>query len=124
MKQLPMNLVLPLNLDSKIFCPVRALKAYLFEYKHTTGPLFQFKNGSPVFYSFVADKLHTVISFLGLDHNRYKPHSIRTGAATSAYCQGLSEDDIKRMGRWESNAVSRYISINAFSFPKKDHHQQ
>lgn len=117
-KQLPMTLIVPLNRASEICCPVRALQNYLCEYKHTTGPLFQFQNGCPVSYSFVAEKLQTVIAFLGLDHNRYKPHSFRIGAATSAYCQGLSEDDIKRMGRWESNAVRRYIRISAFSFPK------
>lgn len=123
-KQLPMTLVIPLNSGSEMCCPVRALRSYFSEYKHLSGPLFQFQNGAAVPYSFVADKLHNIIGFLGLDYSRYKPHSFRIGAATSAYCQGLSEDDIKRLGRWESNAVRRYIRLATFSFPKNDSKSQ
>ena len=117
-KQLPMTLLLPVNRDSESCCPVRAMQAYLREFKHVSGPLFQFQNGLPVSYAFVSEKLRIIVSFLGLDQSRYKPHSFRIGAATSAFCQGLSEDNIKRMGRWESNAVQRYIRVNCFSFPK------
>ena len=100
LKQLPVTLFLPLNLTNVQCCPVTALESYFMEYQHTSGPLFQFHDGSPVTYSFVADKLNLIIRYLGLDQSRYKPHSFRIGAATSAYCQGCSEDDIKRMGRW------------------------
>ena len=96
LKQLPMTLFLPLNLDNVQCCPVKAIQCYCMEYKHTAGPLFQFHYGSPVTYAFVADKLNIMIKYLGLDHNRYKPHHFRMGAATSAYCHGCSEDDIKR----------------------------
>ena len=116
LKQLPMTLFLPTNTDYTLGCPVRALLCYCSEYKHTSGALFQFHNGSAVTYAFVADKLNSLIKFLKLDYKRYKPHSFRIGAATSAYCQGQTEDDIKRMGRWESNAVRRYIRLKQFSF--------
>ena len=96
-----MTLVIPLNPDSDICCLVRALQSYLSEFKHVSGPLFQFQMVLRFPYSFVAGKLHHIIGFLGLDHSQYKPHSFRIGAATSAYCQDLSEDDIKRLGRWE-----------------------
>lgn len=116
LKHLPVTLFLPLNLSNVQCCPVKAIESYFLEYQHTSGPLFQFHDGSPVTYSFVADKLNLIIRYIGLDQSRYKPHSFRIGAATSAYCQGYSEDDIKRMGRWESNAVRRYIRLNTFSF--------
>lgn len=87
-KQLPVTFFLPLNPENDECCPVRALQCYLSEFKHTSGALFQFQNGLPVTYSFVAEKLSVIIGFLGLDVNRYKPHSFRIGAATAAYFQG------------------------------------
>ena len=116
LKQLPMRLILPMNCGCEVCCPVRAVQAYLADYTHNSGPLFQFQNGSPVTYAFVSEKMCIIILFLGLDQNRYKPQSFPIGAATSAYCQGVSEEDIKRMGRWESNAVQRYIRLNSFFF--------
>ena len=68
LKQLPMILFLPLNLDNVQCCPVKAIQCYCIEYKHTTEPLFQFHNGSPITYAFVADKLNSIIKYLGLDH--------------------------------------------------------
>ena len=68
LKQLPMTLFLPLNLDNVQCCPVKAIQCYCIEYKHTTEPLFQFHNGPPVTYAFVADKLNIIIKYLGLDH--------------------------------------------------------
>ena len=77
---------------------------YCTEYMHTSHPLnCQFQIGLAVSYACVADKLNILIKFLRLDHNRFKPLSFRIRAATSTYCLGRSED-IKRMGRWESNA--------------------
>ena len=99
LKQLPVTLFLPPNIKNVLCCPVKALLHWCTEYTHTAGPLFQFQNCSAVSYAFIADKLRILIKFLGLDHNRYKPHSFRIGAAASAYCQGRSEDDIKCMGR-------------------------
>ena len=83
LKQLPMTLFLPLNLDNVQCCPVKAIQCYCMEYKHTAGSLFPFHNSSSVTYAFVVDKLNIIIKYLGLDHNRYKHHSFRIGVATS-----------------------------------------
>jgi hypothetical protein len=39
----------------------------------------------------------------------YKGHSFRIGAATHATTLGFSEPYIRQLGRWNSNAVQRYI---------------
>ena len=44
-----------------------------------------------------------------LDHHKYNTHSFRIGAATSAKLAGVSELDIKMLGRWRSNTFECYI---------------
>ena len=53
--------------------------------------MFQFPNGTPVWYSYVAHHLKVVTSFLGLNSSLYKCHSFRIGAATEAAQLGYSE---------------------------------
>ena len=89
LKQLPVTLFLPPNINNELCCPVKALQCYRTEYKHTSGPLFQLQNGSAVLYAFIAEKLSMLIKILGVDHNRYKPQYFRIGATTSAYCQKM-----------------------------------
>ena len=53
--------------------------------------------------------LKALLNQLGLDNSCYNTHSFRIGAATSAESAGLSESQIKTMGRWRSDAYRRYI---------------
>lgn len=77
------------------FCLVSALQKFLVSVPAASGPLFQWLDGSPVSYSFVAAKLNQLVSFVGLDVRSYKPHSFRIGAATSAFLAGHSEEEIQ-----------------------------
>ena len=95
-------------------CPVIALQEYLNTYPHITGPLFQFKGGSPVNHAFVATQLVQVTKFIGLNPAHFKGHSFRIGAATQAAILGYSDSQIQKLGRWNSNAMRRYIRICAF----------
>ncbi|XP_021342874.1 uncharacterized protein LOC110443160 isoform X3 [Mizuhopecten yessoensis] len=110
----PISLHLVAKDGALLYCPVRAVKQYLSVFSHTDGPFFQMANGLPVTYVFVTQRLTEVISFVGLDPTLFKGHSFRIGAATEAAKMGYSESVIQRMGRWNSNAVQRYIRINAF----------
>ena len=65
-------------------------------------------------YNFVSKALAKLITFVGLDVFKYKCHSFRIGAATTALLQGHSIDEIQRMGRWNSNAIRNYIRIPSF----------
>jgi len=50
-----------------------------------------------------------LIKEVGLDTKHYNTHSFRIGAATSAESAGLTESQIKSMGRWKSDAYRHYI---------------
>ena len=109
----PIYLHLTSNNNSDL-CPVQTLCKFCTEFPHTDGPLFQFPNGTPVSYSYVAHQLKVVTSFLGLNSSLYKCHSFRIGAATEAAQLGYSESVIQTLGRWNSGAFRNYIRINAF----------
>jgi hypothetical protein len=95
-------------------CPVRALYEYLRVFSNGTGPLYQFIGGNPVPYSFVSNHLKNSIQFIGLNPALYKGHSFRIGAATQAARLGFSENCIQKMGRWNSDALRRYIRLDSF----------
>ena len=75
------------------------------------GPLFCSQDGQPVLRSQFTSELNTVLSFCGLNPALYKGHSFRIGAATSAAERGLSDAQIRQLGRWKSNAFHKYIRV-------------
>ena len=95
-------------------CPVSSLKTYLQKSKHSSGPLFVFASGQPVSHSYVSTALKHASEFIGLDSRLYKGHSFRIGAATEAAQNGIPENIIQDMGRWNSNAHRHYIRIQNF----------
>ena len=44
-----------------------------------------------------------------VDSTAYSGHSFRSGAATTAATQGISDTTIKMLGRWKSSAYQVYI---------------
>jgi hypothetical protein len=62
------------------------------------------------------------LSTLGLRNSRLTSHSFRIGRANTFAIEGLPDDEIKRLGRWESNAYLRYIRI--LTFCNQDHFHQ
>lgn len=107
----PVTLYIPLNLTEPDLCAVLAWRRYCQLKKHSVGPLFQFPDGTSVTYKFFSMHLNNVITYLGYDAQLFKSHSFRIGAATHATSCGFSEDSIRRMGRWKSNAVSNYVRL-------------
>ena len=43
------------------------------------------------------------------DDTLYGTHSLRSGRTCDLYKLGLSVETIKKIGRWKSNAVFRYL---------------
>lgn len=102
-----------------VACPVRAIR-YLLSLHITDQPLFAM-GGPPSTYG----KLYTRDQFinwlrisltiinhehkLGIDPSKYSGHSLRRGGATSLHLRGISEQTIKMLGRWRSDAFRRYI---------------
>lgn len=100
--------------DISDLCPVLALHIYIHRFCPKIGPFFQFQDGSPVKHNFVAGKLSQILKFLGMDPKLYLGHSFRIGATTHFVNLGYSEAYIRKVGRWNSNAVQKYIRIHSF----------
>ena len=50
------------------------------------------------------EQLNRALRFCNLDPTLYKAHSFCIGAATLAAARGLSEVQIRQLGRWKSKA--------------------
>lgn len=96
-------------------CPVKYLLNYLSLRGSFGGYLFADSLGNPVSrYSF-SQRLNLVLKACGLDTSRYKGHSFRIGAASLAAMKGMSDAQIRALGRWKSNAFLKYIRIPSIS---------
>ncbi|XP_070202936.1 uncharacterized protein [Littorina saxatilis] len=90
-------------------CPVRAMEAYLRVRPCGPGPLWKHFDGSSLTrYQFQA-VLKKGASVLGWKVNRFTSHSFRIGAATTAAVNGTPMRDIMALGRWGSQAVTKYV---------------
>lgn len=90
-------------------CPVRAMTEYLSRRGGSTGPLFHFKNGKFLTRCAFVARVRDAMSQQGIDPSIYSGHSFRRGAATAALDRGLGDATIKMLGRWKSDAYTRYI---------------
>lgn len=90
-------------------CPVTAVLAYMALRGPGEGPLFRFRNGSPLTRQKLVIKLREVLQKVGIDCSKYSGHSFRIGAATTAAAKGIQDSLIKTMGRWESVAYQLYV---------------
>ena len=62
--------------------------------------------------------LKQAVRLAGYDSNIYSAHSLRSGAATSAYNTGISPELIKRLGRWSSDCYQIYVKDPKFAVRK------
>ena len=86
---------------------------YLLKRKNLTddpnSPLFLHNNHLPLTCSHMVNSTKLHIATLGLQTDQYSGHSYRIGGATDAANSGLSDWEIKLMGRWSSDAYLGYI---------------
>ena len=111
----PVTITIEAKHNNPHLCPVTAVHSHLEEHSRIDGPLFQTIGGTPITHSYVTGQLTFILQFLGIDPKFYKGHSFRIGAATRATALGYSEPYIRQLGRWNSNAVQRYIRISSFN---------
>lgn len=90
-------------------CPVSAVLAYMSLRGPGPGPLFRFEDGKALTRSRLVGKLREAIQAAGVDCSPYSGHSFRSGAATTAAHQGISDATIKMLGRWKSSAYQLYV---------------
>ena len=95
-------------------CPFQLLQQYLAirpKYRHDHNQFFVFSDRSPVKPVQFNMFLRKLIAFNQLDASRYSAHGLCAGQASDLYAMGIPVDTIKKLGRWKSNAVFKYIKI-------------
>lgn len=90
-------------------CPITAILSYMVERGAGPGPFFRFQDGRPLTRARFVTKVKEALTVAGIDCTPYSGHSFRSGAATTAANQGISDATIKMLGRWRSSAYQLYI---------------
>ena len=93
-------------------CPYQILREYLTlrgPYTKVEETFFIFADGSAVTPQHMRLCLKTVLHRLGFDESLYSVHSLRIGHSHDLSDLGLSVETIKKLGRWKSNIVFRYL---------------
>jgi hypothetical protein len=62
-------------------------------------PLFSLMNNEVVSRNIFKDQLQVCLEYVGHSIKNNKSHSFRIGAATTAWANGFSEEQIQQMGR-------------------------
>ena len=56
---------------------------------------------------------NTLTDITGIDSSLLSARSLRPGGATALLCAGVDSDAIQLLGRWKSDAMFRYLCIQA-----------
>ena len=96
----------------RLNCPFQILKDYLqVQGKYTSDleQFFVFSDSSAVKPAQLRNMLKKPIEFNHLDAGCYSVHAMRTGRASDLLAAGVPVDTIKKLGRWKSSAIFRYL---------------
>jgi len=96
------------NKNAAIYA-VKSLQEYLSIRSNKEGPLFVNANGQAICRQAFQTSLNRALVFCGMSSKQYKPHSFRIGFTTDANSKGLSNERIKSLGRWKSDAFKLYV---------------
>ena len=97
---------------SKLSCPFELLRNYLTQrksYKTIEEPFFVFRDRTPVKPMNVTTVLKDILRKNNFNESLYSMHSFRTGRASDLLKAGVSVETIKKLGRWKSNSVYKYL---------------
>ena len=103
-----------LSIDNKYLCPIEAWRMwreYMDERAHLQPdlPLFSFKSGKLPTPSWLNSKLKWLLrNDIHYEQLQVLTHSFRAGLVTALAKMGVSEEKIKVIGRWRSNAWKNY----------------
>ena len=96
----------------RYFCPL-AITNYFMTlrggYEADDEQYFVFHDGTPVTPNHTRQVLKTVLTNLGLQPQNYGMHSFRIGRTTDLIKYNYTIEEVRRMGRWHSNTVYKYI---------------
>ena len=90
-------------------CPIQAIVPYLIIRATQPGPLFVFSDGSYLTRQRFTSSITSTLQRAGINDKQYNTHSFRIGAVTTAKEAGVSDVEIKMLGRWKSSAYQLYV---------------
>ena len=93
-------------------CPYQLMREYgkaRGPYQHENDPFFVFSDGSRVTPAHFRACLKLVLEKAGYNPALFSGHSFRIGRSNDLLKLGLSVETIKKLGRWKSNAVFKYL---------------
>ena len=92
-----------------------AVLAWMVWRGNAEGPLFHFKDGTPLTQQQFVAELRKALCMIEEDPQKFGGHSIRSGGATATAQQGIGDATIKLLGRWHSSAYQVYVRIPSSS---------
>ena len=98
-----------LGKTGKDICPIRDVLPYLAKRGAQYGPLFLTADGTYLTRGIFSARLANTLREAGIDSKGYNTHSFHIGAATTAKERGVSDINIKMLGRWKRNAYQQYV---------------
>ena len=96
----------------RVFCLFMITRRYMSlrgNYLNDTEQFFIFRDRSPVQPGQVQSVLKQLLTSINLDCSVYNFQSFRIGRCSELITLGYSIEQVKKLGRWRSNAVYKYI---------------
>ena len=96
--------------DTRV-CPIYLLKKYLSMRSQGSRYLFCHADGLPMTHYQFGAVLSKTLKKLNKSNSFFRTHSFRIGAASWLASKGVDNQTIKKLGRWSSNAFTKYIRL-------------
>ena len=106
----PVRIRIPDSADNNLSC-VQLMREYVQVRPKHGGFFFCHANGNPLTRSQFSGVLCKALKQCGFLSGSYKSHSFRIGRASELAVQGVSGENIKKMGRWSSSAYKTYLRL-------------
>ena len=90
-------------------CPLQIMEAYLSVRGAAAGTLFVYSPSVSVTRAKFNEQLRGSLQFCHFCPKQFKSHSFPIGPATTAAAQGMSESQIRSLGRRSSDVFMKYI---------------
>ena len=93
-------------------CPYQLLDSFRNMrggYVNNEEAFFVYRDKSPVTATHVVNVLKFMLKKAGFEQSLYGSHSLRSGRTCDLFRLGVPIEVIKKLGRWRSNAIYRYL---------------
>ena len=100
--------------ETSLPCPYQLLQIFASMrggFKTDDDTFFQYLDGNPITPARFNCYLKSFIKYSGFDQSLYSSHSLRAGRSCDLYRLGVLVESIKKIGRWRSSAVYKYLKV-------------